>query len=96
MTRGRRFFTGTFVRVPRRRRYFAGTFIRVLGGGVFSAGTFVRVLKVGGIRRHVNCSLGPSFLRRHVRAGTSEPAPGTGTVDKCSQRGNGGNEAEAS
>ena len=96
MTRGRRFFTGTFVRVPRRRRYFAGTFIRVLGGGVFSAGTFVRVLKVGGIRRHVNCSLWPSFLRRHVRAGTSEPAPGTGTVDKCSQRGNGGNEAEAS
>ena len=50
-----------------------------LGGGVFSAGTFVRVLKVGGICRHVNCSLGPSFLRRHVRAGTLEVSYSAGT-----------------
>ena len=48
-----------------------------LGGGVFSAGTFVRVLKVGGIRRHVNCSLGQSFLHSHVRAGTLEDSAGT-------------------
>ena len=40
--------------------------------------------------------LGGVVLRRHVHSCTSEPAPGTGTVDKCSQRGNGGNEAEAS
>ena len=110
MTRGRRFFTGTFVRVPRRRLYFAGTFIRVPRRRCFlrrhvrsctqsrwypqACELFTRAVVSPQAR---SCGyLGGVVLRRHVHSCTSEPAPGTGTVDKCSQRGNGGNEVEAS